>query len=73
VVREPRPGPLHLCLDLARVTFFSAHGVRALLHARRAVTSAAGTLELREPSRSIRRVFDITGDAALFDLNQGQW
>jgi anti-anti-sigma factor len=72
VVREPRLSPVHLCLDLAGVTFFSAEGVRALLYARRVVTSAAGTMVLREPSTSVRRVFDITGEAGLFDLDQGR-
>jgi anti-anti-sigma factor len=72
VAQEPRPRPVHLCLDLAGVTFFSAEGVRALLHARRVVTSTAGTLVLREPSTSVRRVFDITGEAGLFDLDRGR-
>jgi hypothetical protein len=46
---------------------------RAQLYARRVVTSAAGTLVLRVPSTSIRRVFDITGEAGPFDLDQGPW
>lgn len=69
-VREPRAGPVHLCVDLAGVTFFSADGIRSLLYARRVVASAGGTLVLREPSTSVRRVFDITGDGRLFELDR---
>jgi anti-anti-sigma factor len=56
-----RDKPPRLVLDLPRVTFFCAAGVRALLRIRRAVTAGAGQLILRDPSPITLRVLAITG------------
>jgi anti-anti-sigma factor len=49
------PGPL--VLDLSRITFFSAAGLRALMVLRRA---AGGRLALRAPSPSVAFVLELT-------------
>jgi anti-anti-sigma factor len=68
LVRQPAVAHLHLILDLAGVSFFCAHGIRALLYADRAVQSVAGRLTLRSPSLKVRRVLDITSDSAFFEI-----
>ncbi|RLK23873.1 anti-anti-sigma factor [Micromonospora sp. M71_S20] len=40
--------PVRLILDLSRVTFFSAHGISALLRTQRAAACAGVTLTLRD-------------------------
>jgi anti-anti-sigma factor len=52
---EENPGPL--VLDLARITFFSAAGLRALMELRAA---AGERLLLRAPSRSVVFVLELT-------------
>ncbi|AVT38424.1 hypothetical protein C6W10_20460 [Plantactinospora sp. BB1] len=53
--------PLRLVLDLSAVTFFSAHGVSALLRARTIVTGTGGELVLRDISRTVEHVLTLTG------------
>ncbi|MCW2640805.1 MAG: hypothetical protein JWP76_3111 [Dactylosporangium sp.] len=64
-----RDKPLRLVLDLARVTFFCADGVRALLRIRRAVAAEAGQLVLRDPSPITLRVLAITGVLRQFAIH----
>jgi anti-anti-sigma factor len=60
--------PARVVLDMANVNFFCANGLRALLHARAAVTAATGQLLLRAPSAKTRRVLTITRTDHLFPL-----
>jgi anti-anti-sigma factor len=52
-------------VDLSRVTFFDAAGVRFLLAAREQVRAAGGDLVLRHPSWRVRRVLDLVGALSL--------
>jgi anti-anti-sigma factor len=52
-------------VDLSRVTFFDAAGVRFLLAAREQVRAAGGDLVLRHPSRRVRQVLDLLGVLSL--------
>ena len=58
----------HLVLDLARVSFIDSAGIGLLLSTRSALLKRAGSLEIRNPSNVVRRVFDVTG---LVDLLLG--
>ncbi|MFF5217715.1 STAS domain-containing protein [Micromonospora sp. NPDC000442] len=44
--------PVRVILDLSQVTFFSAHGISALLRAEHAATRAKVTLILRDAARA---------------------
>jgi anti-anti-sigma factor len=55
----------HMIIDLSRVTFFGAAGLRALLSA--AQTQPNGRLVLRSPSRAVARLLAVTGVAERFD------
>ncbi|MFV2112433.1 STAS domain-containing protein [Micromonospora sp. LOL_025] len=50
-------------LDLSGVTFFSAHGITALLRVRQAVGLAGGRLTLPDPAPCVRRLLDLSGAA----------
>lgn len=54
-----------LIVDLSRVTFFSAAGVRFLVGARKQASAAGGELVVRHPSRAVRRVLELTGQLPL--------
>ncbi|GAB3348222.1 STAS domain-containing protein [Micromonospora halotolerans] len=54
------PPPVTVEVDLSEVTFFCAHGISALLRARRLLADLGGRLTLRDPSPIVRRVLDIT-------------
>lgn len=57
-------GP-NLVLDLTAVPFMDTVGLGALLATRSAVLEHGGSLTIRNPSRAVRRVLDVTGLAAL--------
>jgi anti-anti-sigma factor len=61
--------PARLVLDLAKVTFFCAAGLRGLMHAREVVTAAGGRLLLRDPSPRTWRVLTLTRTEDLFPLD----
>ncbi|MGC1210912.1 MAG: STAS domain-containing protein [Micromonospora sp.] len=54
------PPPL-LTVDLSGVTHFGAHGISALLQARRLVLTQGGQLTLRNPSPSVLYIISVTG------------
>ncbi|WP_262287438.1 STAS domain-containing protein [Micromonospora sp. MA102] len=54
------PPPVTVEVDLSEVTFFCAHGITALLRARRLLADRGGRLTLRDPAPIVRRVLDIT-------------
>lgn len=62
------PGPRQLVLDLSRVTFFDAAGVRFLLAVQRRSAAASCDVRLRHPSRAVRRVLVLTDAAHLVPL-----
>jgi anti-anti-sigma factor len=64
-----REHPERVVLDMAKVSFFCADGLRALMRARDAVATAGGQLVLRAPSARTRRVLTITGTDHLFPLD----
>lgn len=66
-----RDQPVRLVLDLMKVTFFSADGLRALLRIQRAVTVRTGQLTLRDPSPITLRVLTIAGMDCTFEIQSG--
>ncbi|MBQ0904215.1 STAS domain-containing protein [Micromonospora sp. U21] len=54
------PAP-QVALDLSEVTFFSAHGISALLQARHLVTCAGGVLTLPAVSPTVRYILGVAG------------
>ena len=63
-VAGDRPG--RVVLDLARVSFFCAAGISALLRVCGTIATAGGELVLRGPSPKVRLVFALTGASKLF-------
>jgi anti-sigma B factor antagonist len=60
--------PPRMVLDLAKVTFFGADGVNALLRIRRAAAVEGTQLVLRDPSRITLKVLTVTRVIDLFQL-----
>ncbi|MEU8111207.1 STAS domain-containing protein [Micromonospora sp. NPDC048947] len=60
--------PAHLVLDLSGVTFFSAHGISALLRTQRAAESAEVTLALRATAPCVTYLLAVTGTGIDLDL-----
>ena len=52
-------GRADLVVDLAHVRFIDASGVNVLIRATSRARSAGGTLVLRSPSRTVRRILDV--------------
>ncbi|MFI7574268.1 STAS domain-containing protein [Micromonospora sp. NPDC049497] len=59
--------PAHLVLDLSRVTFFSAHGVSALLRTHDAATRARVPLTLHDPAPCVTHLLTATGTTMSWD------
>jgi anti-anti-sigma factor len=55
-------------VDMAKVTFLCATGLRALIQARDMIIAGGGRLVLRAPSRPTLRMLMITGTDCLFPL-----
>ncbi|MDP9429102.1 MAG: STAS domain-containing protein [Actinomycetota bacterium] len=56
-----------MALDTAAVTFMSAAGISLLLRETAPLRAAGRRPVLRRPSRSVRRILDLTGVGAFFD------
>jgi anti-anti-sigma factor len=69
IAHVTRQCPERVVLDMARVSFFCADGLRALIHARDTITAAGGQLLLRDPSVTTRRVLALTGTGHLFQAS----
>jgi anti-anti-sigma factor len=67
--RVLRHDPMRLVVDLAKVTFFGAAGVRALVRIRAAVSAEAGQLILRNPSRITVTALTATRDIDQFQIH----
>lgn len=61
-------GTDELVLDLAGVTFIDSSGLREILRAQDAMKAAGGRLVLRSPSRTARRLFEISGLVEHLDI-----
>jgi anti-anti-sigma factor len=55
------PGAIEIVLDLSRVVFLDATGLRFLINAQRRARAAHRRLIVRRPSRSVRRMIELTG------------
>ena len=50
----------HLVVDVAEMTFIDSSGLSALVHAHRHAAEAGGSLTLRSPSPTLKRLLSIT-------------
>ncbi|MBM0202677.1 STAS domain-containing protein [Micromonospora sp. STR1s_5] len=60
--------PARLVLDLSGVTFFSAHGISALLRTQRAAESAEVTLTLRAAAPCVTYLLAVTSTGIDLDI-----
>ncbi len=51
--------PLHVVVDLSRVTFIDSSGINALVMAARSIEADGGTATFAAPADEVRRVFEI--------------
>jgi anti-anti-sigma factor len=59
-------GKVDLVIDLTHLRFIDVSGINVLMGAARLARAGGGTLVLRSPSRSVRRLLDVLGlDAEL--------
>jgi anti-anti-sigma factor len=57
-----------LCLDLAGVSFLDSTGISALVAIRNAAEASTRTLLLRNPSKPVARLLDLTGLTPVFTV-----
>jgi anti-sigma B factor antagonist len=57
-----------IVIDLTEVTFIDSSGLRSLLGASRRAGERSGTVVLRSPSTSVRRLLEITGTTTQFRI-----
>lgn len=57
-----------LCVDLAGVSFLDSTGISALVVIRNAAHASLRTALLRNPSKPVARLLDITGLRPVFDI-----
>ena len=55
-------------VDLTGVTFLDSSGLSVLVHARRALAAGDVELVLLNPSRLVRKVLEVSGIGALFEI-----
>jgi anti-sigma B factor antagonist len=67
--RSLRTMPSRLVLDFAAVTFCDSQGLSALISLNRRVSATSGRLVLVNIGEFMRRLLDITGLHAAFDLD----
>lgn len=60
-----------MILDLSNVTTVDAHGLGVLLQLREQTIARGIHLELRNPSKPLFRIFEITRLNTVFDINAG--
>jgi anti-anti-sigma factor len=56
-------------IDLSGVTFMDSTGLDMMIRTQRLLSSKGLPLRIRNARDTVRRVFDITGTTALFDLD----
>ena len=66
--------PTHLVLDLSAVTFLASHGIGLLIEARSGSDEIHGELHLTgvTTNRRVRRVLQVTGLLATFDIHDDE-
>ena len=69
-LQEAASGCAETVLDLSRVKFIDAAGLRCLLTAQRDARAASHRLSIRRPHRAIRRLLDLTGMLPLLELEE---
>lgn len=67
-LREAASASAEAVLDLSRVTFIDAVGLRYLLTAQRDARAANHRLIIRRPNRTVRRLLDLTGMLLLLQM-----
>ena len=60
-VTGPRVDGTDLVLDLSQLGFVDSSGLRVLISAQHQLADHGGTLVLRSPSETVRRLLEITG------------
>jgi anti-sigma B factor antagonist len=68
-VRGAFSGATPVCVDMEAVTFLDSSGLRALVTLQGEAGSLGASITLRNVPRQVRRVFDLTGLAASFNLD----
>jgi len=69
-LQEAASGCTDTVLDLSRVNFIDAAGLRCLLTAQRDARAASHRLSIRRPHRAVRRLLDLTGALPLLELEE---
>ena len=64
---------IEIVLDLSRVIFLDAAGLRFLISAQRRARAADRRLIVRRPSRSVRRMIDLTGASPLLSIEDPEY
>jgi anti-anti-sigma factor len=64
---------IEIVLDLSRVVFLDAAGLRFLISAQRRARAAHRRLIVRRPSRSVRRMIDLTGASPLLSIEDREY
>jgi anti-anti-sigma factor len=67
-LERARQDATEIVLDLSRVVFLDAVGLRFLISAQRRARAADRRLIVRRPSRSVRRMIDLTGASPLLSI-----
>jgi len=63
-----RAGHLHLAIDFARVRYIDSAGLGVLVAALKRAREADGTIAIVCTNSQIRRIFEITGLAKVFEM-----
>jgi anti-sigma B factor antagonist len=61
-------GPRHIVVDLRRLTFLDCRGLASVLAARDQARESGVALSVRNVAGTARRIFDLTGASAVFQL-----
>jgi len=68
LLRELYTGAPDLCVDLRRVNFIDSAGLGMLVEVLKEARQLGGDMRLAHANRSVRRILQVTGLEALFDL-----
>ena len=71
LVRTLLESHAHVVLDLSGVSFIDSTGIGVLVAATRAAEDDGATFAIREPSRSVMRVLELSGVSARLNLELG--
>ena len=68
-VREQAAGGRLIVIDLSKTTFIDSSGMGTLVRLAKVVTALGGRLKLTSPTRSIARLFEISGVHSFLDVS----